>query len=79
MGGTTIVTDIAARNALVPQIGDTAYVTDTGESEWGYFIYNGSNWIKPRDEDSAATDASSITHTFTAPCWRIWINMQHKL
>ena len=66
-GGTTIVTDIAARNALVPQIGDTAYVTDTGESEWGYFIYNGSNWIKLSDEDSAATDASSITHTFTAP------------
>ena len=66
-GGTTVVNDISARNALVPQIGDTAYVIDTGETEWGYFMYNGSNWIKISDEDSAATDANSITYTFTAP------------
>ena len=66
-GGTTVVTDIAARNALVPQIGDTAYVINTGENEWGYFMYNGTAWTLISDEDSAATDAKSISYTYTAP------------
>ena len=66
-GGTTVVNNIAARNALTPQIGDSVYVIDTGESEWAYYIYNGSAWTLISDEDSASTDAKSLTHTFTAP------------
>lgn len=66
-GGTTVVSDITARNALSPQIGDSVYVIDTGETEWGYYIYNGSTWVLISDEDSASTDAKSLSYTFTAP------------
>jgi len=66
-GGTTVVSDITARNALTPQIGDSVYVINTGESEWGYYIYNGSTWVLISDEDSASTDAKSLSYTFTAP------------
>jgi len=66
-GGTTVVNDLAGRNALSPQIGDSVYVIDTGESEWAYYIYNGSTWTLISDEDSASTDAKSLSYTFTAP------------
>lgn len=66
-GGTTVVSDITARNSLSPQIGDSVYVIDTGETEWGYYIYNGSTWVLISDEDSASTDAQSLSYTFTAP------------
>jgi len=66
-GGTTVVNDITDRNSLSPQIGDSVYVIDTGETEWGYYIYNGSTWVLISDEDSASTDAKSLSYTFTAP------------
>ena len=43
-----------------------AYVVNTGEGEWALFLYDGSAWIQISDEDSASTDASSISYTFTA-------------
>ena len=66
--GTTVVTDIAARDALTAVLtGDSAYVLDTGEGEWGLYFYDGNQWSLVATQDSAAVDANSLSHTFTCP------------
>ena len=66
-GSITTYATIANRNAAVGLTqGDMAFVTNTGENEWGLYLYDGSAWIKISDEDSAATDSNSIETTFTA-------------
>ena len=62
-GGTTVVNNVFALNALSAQTGDTAYVIDSGNGEWKFMIYNGSSWIQLSDEDSADVDAKTITAT----------------
>ena len=68
-GGITVVADMAARNALTATAltGDQAHILDTGEGEWALYLYSGSSWTLIANEDSAATDANSLSHTFTAP------------
>jgi hypothetical protein len=68
-GGITVVADTAARNALTATAltGDQCHVLDTGEGEWALYLYSGSAWTLIANEDSAATDANSLSHTFTAP------------
>jgi hypothetical protein len=66
-GGITIVANAAARNSLTAQGGDMAYVTDAGDGEWGLFIYDGSSWVEVGNQDSAATDAQTISFNYTAP------------
>lgn len=63
----TVVTDISARNALTPTTGDQAYVIDNGVGEWALYLYDGSSWTKVSDEDSANTDAQTLTYNVTAP------------
>ena len=63
----TVVTDISARNALSPTTGDQAYVIDNGVGEWALYLYDGSSWTKVSDEDSANTDAQTLTYNVTAP------------
>lgn len=66
--GTTVVTDIAARDALTSVLtGDSAYVLDTGEGEWGLYFWDGTQWSLVATQDSAAVDANSLSHTFTCP------------
>lgn len=66
--GTVVVVDLIARDALLNTLtGDGAYVLDTGEGEWGLYIYNGTQWALVATEDSAATDANSLSHTFAFP------------
>ena len=62
-GGTTVVADIAARNALGASTGDTAYVIDSGNGEYAFYVHNGSTWVLLSDEDSANTDAQTLTKT----------------
>jgi hypothetical protein len=62
-GGTTVVNDIAARNALSATAGDTVYVIDTGNGEYGFYVYSGGAWKLLADEDSANTDANTINIT----------------
>ena len=57
--------NIAARNALSPTVGDTVFVIDTGNSEYGFFVYSGGAWQLLADEDSANTDANTISATIT--------------
>jgi len=64
-GGTTVVADITARNALSPTTGDTVYVIDSGNGEYAFYVYNGSQWNLLADEDSANTDANTIDTTVT--------------
>ena len=64
-GGTTVVNNIAARNALSPTVGDTVFVIDTGNGEYGFFVYSGGSWQLLADEDSANTDANTISATVT--------------
>ena len=66
-GGITVVANTAARNSLSPLTGDQAHVLDTGEGEWALYLYSGSVWTLIANEDSAATDANSLSHTFTTP------------
>ena len=62
------MTDIAARDALTSVLtGDSAYVLDTGEGEWGLYFYDGNQWSLVATQDSAAVDANSLSHTFTCP------------
>ena len=64
-GGTTVVANNFALNALSAQTGDTAYVIDSGNGEWKFMIYNGTSWIQLSDEDSSDVDANTITATVT--------------
>tara|TARA_Y100001972_G_scaffold128383_1_gene188856 strand:+ start:455 stop:2467 length:2013 start_codon:yes stop_codon:yes gene_type:complete len=63
----TVVADISARNNLSPTVGDQAYVLNAGDNEWALYLYDGSAWSKVSDEDSANTDAQTLTNTVTAP------------
>jgi len=68
-GGITVVASIAARDALNASAltGDQVHVLDTGESEWALYLRSGGAWVLLANEDSAATDANSLSHTFTTP------------
>ena len=66
-GGVTVVADISARDNLTSQGGDMAYVVNAGDSEWGLYIYDGSSWVEVGNQDSAATDAQTMSYTYTAP------------
>lgn len=65
--GTKVVATISARNSLSPQVGDMAYVTDAGDNEWGMFVWDGSAWVEIGNQDSAATDAQTLTFTLATP------------
>jgi hypothetical protein len=64
-GSTTVVADITARNALSPSVGDLAYVIDNGNGEYAFYVYSGGTWKLLADQDSAATDANTISATIT--------------
>ena len=65
----TVVTDLAALNALSPLIGDQSYVinSDDGQGnnvgEWSLWLYDGMIWIETANQDSSTTDAKSVEYT----------------
>ena len=63
----TVVADISSRNSLSPTTGDQAYVINNGVGEWALYLYDGSAWVKVSDQDSANTDAQTLTLNVTAP------------
>jgi len=65
--GTTMVANIAARDALHPLPGDQAYVLDTGHGEWAIYVWNGSAWLRYSNQRSDETDARSASRTITLP------------
>jgi hypothetical protein len=61
---THVVANITARNALTGLTdGSTAFVQDDGNGEWALYIYVNSAWVRQADEDSAATDANTMSTT----------------
>ncbi len=66
-GGTTVVANIAARDALQPAAGDQAYVVNKGDGEWGLYLYTGSAWEMLGNKDSATVDAKTMTTTIAMP------------
>lgn len=66
--GTYVVRNLLEREALPNiMVGDQAHVLDTGEGEWGLYIWDASEWTLIATQDSAATDANSLSNTFTMP------------
>ena len=66
--GTVVVQNIAARNALASRLpGDSAYILDTGEGDWGMHVWDGNQWNVMATQDSASVDANSISHTYSLP------------
>jgi len=57
---TTVVADIAGRDALNSLVGDQCYVIDAGNGEWATFTYDGTQWTKVSGERSVATDARTL-------------------
>jgi len=41
--------------------GSTAFVQNDGNGEWAQYIYVSSGWIRQSDQDSAATDANTMS------------------
>jgi hypothetical protein len=66
-GGTTVVANISARDALQPAAGDQAYVVNKGDGEWGLYLYTGGAWEMLGNKDSSTVDAKTMTTTFTMP------------
>lgn len=60
-GTNYVVSDISARNAVTPLIGDTAFVINSGQNEWAFFLWNGSQWVQITDEDASNVDAKTIS------------------
>tara|TARA_Y100001936_G_scaffold7406_1_gene6597 strand:+ start:115034 stop:117028 length:1995 start_codon:yes stop_codon:yes gene_type:complete len=57
----TVVADVNSRDILNPLVGDQAYVIDDGNSEWAIYLWTGQDWVRTADEDSARTDADTMT------------------
>ena len=57
---TTVVANIAARNALYPLVGDQAYVINDDNGEWALYLFDGSNWKRFTNERSESTDAKTL-------------------
>ncbi|MFA5491080.1 MAG: hypothetical protein WC284_18020, partial [Candidimonas sp.] len=55
-----IVDDIAERDLLTPSNGDMVFVEDTGEGEWGLYMWN-STWIQLVNQDSSDVDSQTIS------------------
>ena len=64
----TVVTNLAALNALTPLIGDQAYVINSDDGngnnvgEWSLWLYNGTTWVETSNQQSSSTDAKSLEY-----------------
>ena len=63
-GGTAVVANIIARDALNALVGDHCYVIDDGNGDWATFTYNGTQWTKVGGERSVATDARTLVTSY---------------
>ena len=54
---TSVVANIAARDALSPSIGDMAYVINDGTGSYALYLWQGSSWKQLATEESAYVDA----------------------
>jgi hypothetical protein len=64
---TTVVPNLAAREALYALIGDQAHVLDDGNGEWALFLFDGVDWIKIGGERSVTVDARTFKQVINLP------------
>lgn len=64
-GQMTTVSNNTQRMNLSAIEGDSAYVLDSGNGEWSYWIYTSTGWVMVADEDSARTDADVLSIELT--------------
>src|SRR5882672_5642961 len=60
-----LVADIPARDALLPTPGQEVYVIDTGYSEWGLYMWDGSTWKQLATQNSSTVDARTLHTTLS--------------
>lgn len=66
--GTYVVRTMPERDGLPNiMVGDQAHVLDTGEGEWGLYLWDATAWALIATQDSAATDANSLSATLIMP------------
>lgn len=56
-----VVADIPARDALLVGIGDTVFVVNKGDGEWGNFLFDGSIFVIISTEESARVDSRTLS------------------
>jgi hypothetical protein len=61
---TTVVANLAAKDALHPLVGDQVYVINDENNEWAMFLYDGTTWNRFSNYRSDATDAKTLSMTF---------------
>lgn len=61
LGATTVVANIAARNALTPGNLDIAHVLDDGTSNWARYQYIGGSWVLISDQELFSLGVSAMT------------------
>ena len=54
-------------------------VIDNGVGEWALYLWDGSAWVKVSDQDSANTDAQTLTLNVTAPISGFGNSKDHDL
>lgn len=64
---TTVVGNMAGRDALHALVGDQCHVIDDGNGEWALFVYDGSAWTKVSGQRSVAVDARTIIQNINLP------------
>lgn len=65
--GNYVVADISARDAMTNlRTGDQVFVQDSGNGEWALFVKTSSTWTLIADQDSANTDANTLTATINS-------------
>lgn len=60
-GTNFVIADMDAMSTLSPYIGDGLHVEDSGNGEWVEMKYTASGWITIATEDSARTDADTLS------------------
>jgi len=60
-----VVPDIPSRDALNVGVGDTVFVINKGDGEWGGYLYDGTSFILINTEESARTDSRSLSVDIT--------------
>jgi hypothetical protein len=53
------------QNVANPSDGDTAYVHDIGNGDWGFYIYDAGQWVLMQSESASAVDARSFERLIT--------------
>ena len=68
---TSVVADITARDALIPLVGDEAYVINSDDgngnyvNQWSTWLYNGSTWTLIARQSSSTVSAKTVTYNLT--------------